>query len=129
MHRARAVLMTRMPTLGAFEVKQPGCQGLPLIKASATCGAGSRLKRVVTRLARGHLTRRRSCGDCVAMSNKPWGGLFDYDGQPPIEIPNAIVDAMNEHCRREAPLEACGILASRIPPRVESIYLLRNELQ
>ncbi len=45
----------------------------------------------------------------------------------PLQIPAAIRDAMVEHCLRQAPLEACGILggAGRV---VASIFPLRNEL-
>jgi proteasome lid subunit RPN8/RPN11 len=32
---------------------------------------------------------------------------------------------MVEHCRREAPIEACGLLGG-VPPRVDAIYPLRN---
>lgn len=51
-----------------------------------------------------------------------------YDGIPPLEIPAAHHQAMRDHCRSTAPLEACGILAGRQPPRVDSIYPLRNAL-
>jgi proteasome lid subunit RPN8/RPN11 len=36
---------------------------------------------------------------------------------------------MIDHCRRTAPLEACGILAGRGPVQAASIYPLRNALQ
>jgi proteasome lid subunit RPN8/RPN11 len=36
---------------------------------------------------------------------------------------------MIDHCRRIAPLEACGILAGRGPVQAESIYPLRNALR
>jgi proteasome lid subunit RPN8/RPN11 len=45
--------------------------------------------------------------------------------QPPLLIPLNIRDAMVEHCRREAPLECCGILGG-VPPRVSSFHPLRN---
>jgi proteasome lid subunit RPN8/RPN11 len=43
----------------------------------------------------------------------------------PLGIPAGILAAMVDHCRREAPLECCGILGG-IPPRVDSIHPLRN---
>jgi proteasome lid subunit RPN8/RPN11 len=43
----------------------------------------------------------------------------------PLLIPSDIRDAMVEHCRREAPLECCGILGG-VPPRVSSFHPLRN---
>jgi proteasome lid subunit RPN8/RPN11 len=52
----------------------------------------------------------------------------EYAGEPPLEIPPAIVAAMIEHCRREAPREACGILAGADVPRVETLFPLRNRL-
>jgi proteasome lid subunit RPN8/RPN11 len=45
----------------------------------------------------------------------------------PLQIPAAIRDAMVGHCRREAPLEACGILGGA-GHRVASFFPLRNEL-
>jgi len=44
---------------------------------------------------------------------------------PVLEIPASILRAMVDHCRDEAPLEACGLLGGR-PPRVASIHPLRN---
>lgn len=46
----------------------------------------------------------------------------------PLEIPANILEAMVEHCRREAPRECCGILGG-VPPRVSSIHRLRNSLE
>jgi [CysO sulfur-carrier protein]-S-L-cysteine hydrolase len=43
-----------------------------------------------------------------------------------LTIPPALHDAMIEHCRREAPLECCGILGG-IAPLVSSFHPLRNE--
>jgi proteasome lid subunit RPN8/RPN11 len=43
----------------------------------------------------------------------------------PLLIPADILAAMIDHCRREAPLECCGILGGT-PPRVSSIHVLRN---
>ncbi|RUL83075.1 Mov34/MPN/PAD-1 family protein [Tautonia sociabilis] len=43
----------------------------------------------------------------------------------PLEIPGPILLEMIQHCRREAPIEACGLLGGR-PPRVSAIYPLRN---
>ncbi len=43
----------------------------------------------------------------------------------PLLIPSPIHDAMVEHCRREAPLECCGILGG-MASRVSSIHPLRN---
>jgi [CysO sulfur-carrier protein]-S-L-cysteine hydrolase len=40
-------------------------------------------------------------------------------------IPLDIGDAMVAHCRREAPLECCGILGG-VAPRVSSFHPLRN---
>jgi proteasome lid subunit RPN8/RPN11 len=45
----------------------------------------------------------------------------------PLQIPAAIRDAMVDHCLREAPLEACGILGG-VNHRVASFFLLANEL-
>ena len=42
-----------------------------------------------------------------------------------IEIPRDIKDAMVEHARREAPLEACGLLAGR-DGAVERFYPMAN---
>lgn len=42
-----------------------------------------------------------------------------------LEIPADIHAAMIDHCRREAPLECCGILGG-IAPRVSSFHPLRN---
>lgn len=43
----------------------------------------------------------------------------------PLEIPSRILEEMVDHCRREAPIEACGLLGGD-PPRVDAIYPLRN---
>ena len=43
----------------------------------------------------------------------------------PLRIPIPILDAMVDHCRREAPLECCGILGG-VAPRVSSFHPLRN---
>jgi proteasome lid subunit RPN8/RPN11 len=43
----------------------------------------------------------------------------------PLEIPSDVVEAMVAHCRREAPLECCGLLGGS-PPRVSSFHPLRN---
>lgn len=43
----------------------------------------------------------------------------------PLLIPTEIVAAMVDHCRREAPLECCGLLGGN-PPEVSSIHPLRN---
>jgi proteasome lid subunit RPN8/RPN11 len=43
----------------------------------------------------------------------------------PLEIPAAIVDQMIAHCQREAPREACGILAG-VASRVVSFHPLTN---
>ena len=45
--------------------------------------------------------------------------------QAPLLIPIPILDAMVDHCRREAPLECCGILGG-VAPRVSSFNPLRN---
>ncbi len=42
-----------------------------------------------------------------------------------LAIPAEIFAAMVEHCRRDAPLEACGILGG-VPPFVSSIHPLTN---
>ena len=49
-------------------------------------------------------------------------------GPGPLEIPAATRDAMVDHCLREAPLEACGILGGA-GRRVASFFPLRNELK
>lgn len=46
----------------------------------------------------------------------------------PLTIPAAIRDAMVDHCLREAPLEACGLLGG-VGRAVASFFPLRNELQ
>jgi len=43
----------------------------------------------------------------------------------PLLISGPIVDAMVDHCRREAPLECCGILGG-VAPRVSSFHPMRN---
>jgi proteasome lid subunit RPN8/RPN11 len=43
----------------------------------------------------------------------------------PLEIPRPLLDEMIAHCREESPLECCGILGG-IPPRVDSLFRLRN---
>ncbi len=50
------------------------------------------------------------------------------DSLRPLLIPRRIHSQMVEHCRRDAPLEACGILGG-VSPRVDSIYPLRNAEQ
>ncbi len=51
---------------------------------------------------------------------------FRPEGFPaPLEIPADVVEAMVAHCRREAPLECCGLLGGE-PPRVSSFHPLRN---
>lgn len=45
----------------------------------------------------------------------------------PLRIPRPLFDAMVEHCRKESPLEACGILGGQ-GSEVRSIYPLRNKL-
>ena len=45
----------------------------------------------------------------------------------PLQIPAAIRDAMVDHCLREVPLEACGILGG-VGRRVASFFPLQNEL-
>jgi proteasome lid subunit RPN8/RPN11 len=47
------------------------------------------------------------------------------DPAPMLFIPRSILAAMIDHCRREAPLECCGILGG-VAPRVSSIHRLRN---
>ncbi len=45
-----------------------------------------------------------------------------------LEIPRSLHDAMVDHCLRERPCEACGILSGR-PPRARAIHPLGNRLQ
>jgi proteasome lid subunit RPN8/RPN11 len=45
--------------------------------------------------------------------------------ETPLEIPGDLLDAMVDHCRRESPLECCGLLGG-VFPRVSSIHPLRN---
>ncbi|HWE37607.1 MAG TPA: M67 family metallopeptidase [Isosphaeraceae bacterium] len=40
-------------------------------------------------------------------------------------VPADVLEAMVEHCRREAPVEACGLLGG-LGERVESCHPLRN---
>ena len=47
-------------------------------------------------------------------------------GTPPaLLIPADVLNAMVDHCRREAPRECCGLLAG-VAPRASAIYPLRN---
>jgi proteasome lid subunit RPN8/RPN11 len=48
--------------------------------------------------------------------------------EPRLLIPAAILDTMTDHCRRQAPLEACGLLGG-VDCRVASFFPLSNELQ
>jgi proteasome lid subunit RPN8/RPN11 len=50
------------------------------------------------------------------------------DPRPALLIPSNLLSAVIEHCRAEAPREACGLLAGTEPPRVTTHYPLRNEL-
>jgi len=52
---------------------------------------------------------------------------LDADGQSvlPLEIPADLHDGMIAHCRREDPLECCGILGG-VPSRALSLHPLRN---
>ena len=53
-------------------------------------------------------------------------GADDRPSQPsPLLIPPEIVAAMVDHCRREAPLECCGLLGGNAPA-VATIHPLRN---
>ena len=45
-----------------------------------------------------------------------------------LEIPESVLSAMREHCRREAPLECCGLLTGQ-DRRACSIAPLRNAKQ
>lgn len=56
----------------------------------------------------------------MSSGDQPTGASGD-----PLEIPGPILQEMVEHCRRESPIEACGLLGGR-PPRVDGIYPLRN---
>jgi proteasome lid subunit RPN8/RPN11 len=49
----------------------------------------------------------------------------DVSPSPALLIPANIFAAMIDHCRREAPLECCGILGG-VPPLVDSLHVLRN---
>jgi proteasome lid subunit RPN8/RPN11 len=49
----------------------------------------------------------------------------DPAAEPVLLIPDDLLAAMVDHCRREAPLECCGILGG-VPPRASSLHLLRN---
>jgi proteasome lid subunit RPN8/RPN11 len=42
-----------------------------------------------------------------------------------LEIPRALLNAMIDHCRREAPLECCGLLGG-VGTRVSTFHPLRN---
>lgn len=59
------------------------------------------------------------------MSDHPPGTDRPPGPGPALEIPADIVRAMVEHCRRESPLECCGILGG-IGSRVSSFHPLRN---
>jgi proteasome lid subunit RPN8/RPN11 len=49
----------------------------------------------------------------------------DVPGRQPLLIPADLLELMLDHCRREAPLEGCGILGG-IFPLVSSFHPLRN---
>jgi len=57
----------------------------------------------------------------------PPAGAPAAAGRPaaPHAIPADLVEAMVAHCRREAPLEGCGLLGG-VPPLVSSFHPLRN---
>ena len=44
---------------------------------------------------------------------------------PALEIPEDLLSLMIAHCRRESPLECCGLLGG-VSPRVTSFHPLRN---
>ena len=46
-------------------------------------------------------------------------------GSPSLEIPVNLLEEMLDHCRRDAPLECCGILGG-VSPSVLSLHPLRN---
>ncbi len=50
------------------------------------------------------------------------------DPLAPLEIPESVLAAMLDHCRREAPLECCGLLTGR-DRRVRTFAPLRNAEQ
>ncbi len=47
------------------------------------------------------------------------------NSMPPLEIPADLHDALIAHCRRDDPLECCGILGG-VAPRVLSLHPLHN---
>lgn len=55
------------------------------------------------------------------------GQIAGRNGEPdgPLEIPVRIHEAMVQHCRRESPLECCGVLGG-IGARALSFHPLRN---
>jgi proteasome lid subunit RPN8/RPN11 len=59
--------------------------------------------------------------------NLPSAADLDDPTLLPLEIPRDIHDAMVAHCRRESPLECCGILGGTTT-RVSSFHPLRNAL-
>jgi proteasome lid subunit RPN8/RPN11 len=52
----------------------------------------------------------------------------DYDGHPPLRLPDELCDEMVLHCLQARPIEACGLLAGQSIPVASSIYPLRNAL-
>ena len=56
------------------------------------------------------------------------GGVASESVFGPLIIPREHHDAMVAHCRREAPLECCGLLGG-VKPLVSSFHPLRNALQ
>src|SRR5256885_715037 len=52
---------------------------------------------------------------------------MDDSGQGGLILTADLHAAMLAHCRREYPLECCGLLAGH-PPRAEALYPFRNEL-
>jgi proteasome lid subunit RPN8/RPN11 len=54
----------------------------------------------------------------------PESPVADEPAQP-LEIPADILEDITAHCRRESPLECCGILGG-VWPRVMAVHPLRN---
>jgi proteasome lid subunit RPN8/RPN11 len=59
------------------------------------------------------------------MSERDSGSEASIEAGLCLEIPADILDQMTAHCRRESPLECCGILGG-VSPRVLTIHPLRN---
>ena len=61
------------------------------------------------------------------MSATDQDSIGECDAEAPLEIPRSLLQGMIDHCLRDTPLEACGLLGGT-PHRARTIYPLRNQL-